>query len=251
MTNTSIELQGVAVQFPIYNAYGRSLKRSLVHMTTGGRIGLSANDRVVVKALSNINLKLEHGDRLGLLGHNGAGKTTLLRVLGGAYAPTEGRITRIGRTSSLFDLMLGMDPESTGRENILIRGRMLGLNKAEIAARAPGIAEFCELGDYLDMPMRTYSAGMTVRLAFAISTSINPEILLMDEWLSAGDASFIEKAESRMKHLVGQTGILVLASHSLDLLRNICNKGLLLEHGEIKFFGEINEAIDTYLHPKQ
>lgn len=247
MNDTCIELNDVSVEFPIYNAYGRSLKRSLVHITTGGRIGLSSMDRVVVKALSGISFRLNHGDRLGLLGHNGAGKTTLLRVLGGAYEPTGGTIKRVGKTASLFDLMLGMDPESTGRENILIRGRMMGLTKAQIAARSEAIEEFSDLGDYLDLPMRTYSSGMTVRLAFAISTAIEPEILLMDEWLSAGDASFIDKAETRMDSLVGSTGILVLASHSHTLLKQVCNKGLLMEHGEIKFIGNIDDAIERYL----
>ncbi len=237
MGNASIDLQNLSVHFPIYNARGRSLKRSLVHRTTGGRLGLTQHDHVVVKALSDINLHLEHGDRLGLVGHNGAGKSTLLRVLGGAYEPTEGNMVRVGRTTGLFDMMLGMDPESTGRENISIRGRMMGFSKAQIDERAPSIEAFCELGDYLDMPLRTYSSGMAVRLAFAVSTSINPDILLMDEWLSAGDAAFIEKAEDRMRNLVGKTGILVLASHSHDLQRRTCNKGLVLEHGEIKFLG--------------
>ena len=249
MNDTLIDLQDVSVQFPVYNAYGRSLKRSLVHMSTGGRIGLSTTDRVVVKALSGITLRLEHGDRLGLIGHNGAGKTTLLRVLGGAYEPTGGKITRIGKTAALFDLMLGMDPESTGRENIFIRGRMLGMSNAEIEAGSAAIEEFTELGDYLDMPIRTYSSGMTVRLAFAVSTAINPEILLMDEWLSAGDSAFMEKAEHRMKSLVGQTGILVLASHSSGLLKSVCNKGLVMEHGEMKFLGSIDEAIARYAQP--
>jgi lipopolysaccharide transport system ATP-binding protein len=152
----------------------------------------------------------------------------------------------VGKTASLFDLMLGMDPEPCGRENIFIKGRMMGLPKAEIANRAASIEGFSELGDYLDMPLRTCSPGMTVRLAFAASAAIGPEILIMDEWLSVGDAAFIEKAEGRMKNLVGKTGVLVLTSHSIELLKHACNKGLVMEHGEMNFLGSNDEAVERY-----
>jgi ABC-2 type transport system ATP-binding protein/lipopolysaccharide transport system ATP-binding protein len=246
MVEASLCLDNVSVDFPIYNAHGRSLKRSLLHFTTGGRIGLSAKDKVVVKALSDISVRLAHGDRVGLVGHNGAGKTTLMRVLAGVYEPTTGSITRSGRVGALFDLMLGMDAEATGDENITIRAMLMGLSQQEIDARRSEIADFTELGNYLDVPIRTYSSGMLLRLAFAISTSIDPDILLMDEWMAAGDASFLRKAEARLQKLIGETGILVLASHSTELLQKICNKGILMKQGKILEFGPIDQVIATY-----
>jgi ABC-type polysaccharide/polyol phosphate transport system ATPase subunit len=246
MIEASLCLENVSVDFPIYNAHGRSLKRSVLHLTTGGRIGLSARDKVVVQALSNISVRLAHGDRVGLIGHNGAGKTTLMRVLAGVYEPTSGSISRAGRVSALFDLMLGMDSEATGHENITIRAMLMGLSPREIEKRRGEIAEFTELGNYLDVPIRTYSSGMLLRLAFSISTSIDPDILLMDEWMAAGDASFLRKAEDRLRKLIGETGILVLASHSTELLQAICNKGILMKQGKIVEFGEIDDVLQTY-----
>jgi lipopolysaccharide transport system ATP-binding protein len=246
MSEVFIELNNVSVEFPVYNAHGRSLKRSLVSMTTGGHIGLGKNDRIVVKALDNITLNIEHGDRLALIGHNGAGKTTMLRVLAGVYEPTGGYITSNGRIAALSDIMLGIDVESTGHENISIRGRLLGLNQKEIERRRPEIAEFSELGEYLDMPVRTYSSGMVLRLAFAVSTSVVPDILLLDEWIGAGDATFINKAEERLHRLVGETGILVLATHSLSLAKRVCNRAIWMEHGSIRAEGPIDDVIMAY-----
>jgi lipopolysaccharide transport system ATP-binding protein len=244
---TSLKLENVSLEFPVYNARGRSLKRSLVHLTTGGRIGLGGNDVIVVKALSDLSVDVAHGDRVALLGHNGAGKTTLLRVLAGAYEPTRGVIHRTGRVAALFDLMLGMDPEATGDENITIRGMLMGLSRQEIIERRSSISDFTGLGDYLQMPVRTYSSGMLLRLGFAISTSIEPEILLMDEWLAAGDANFLGKAQARLEELIGNTGILVLASHSMELIKTICNKALWLEKGTMVQFGAVDEVVEAYM----
>jgi len=246
MSDVFIELTNVTVEFPVYNAHGRSLKRSLVSITTGGKLGLGKNDRVVVQALENINLQIEHGDRVALIGHNGAGKTTLLRVLAGVYEPTGGQIASSGKIAALSDIMLGIDMESTGHENISIRGRLLGLNRKEVELRREEIAEFSGLGEFLDMPVRTYSSGMVLRLAFAVSTSIVPDILLLDEWIGAGDATFLSKAEDRLDRLVGQTGILVLATHSLSLATRVCNKALWLEHGSIMAQGPIDEVVLAY-----
>src|SRR5262245_43159422 len=193
-----ISLDEVSVSFPVYNTNARSLKKSMLAMTTGGRIGTDLDDTLYVKALDSVSLVFEHGDRVGLVGHNGAGKTTLLRVLAGIYEPVGGRFYAEGRIAPMFDPMLGMDMESTGYENIVLRGLFLGLSPAEIEARIDEIAEFAELGQYLAMPVRTYSSGMAMRLAFAVSTCIDPDILLMDEWLSTGDNSFVDKAERRL-----------------------------------------------------
>jgi ABC-2 type transport system ATP-binding protein/lipopolysaccharide transport system ATP-binding protein len=241
-----IKVDQVSVQFPIYDADTRSLKSRLMHLTTGGRIGRDAGNRICVAALTDVTLAFEHGDRVALIGHNGAGKTTLLRVIAGIYEPTSGTVYREGRVAPLFDLALGMDPEATGYENIMLRGRFLGLQAKEIRARMDEIAAFTELGDYLAMPARTYSSGMMLRLAFAVCTSIEPEIMLMDEWIGVGDAAFLDKAKKRLDDFVGRAGILVVASHSTSLLESNCNKGVLMHAGKIEAFGSIDEVLRTY-----
>jgi ABC-2 type transport system ATP-binding protein/lipopolysaccharide transport system ATP-binding protein len=242
----SIQIDHVSVQFPIYNADTRSLKTRLMHMTTGGHIGRDTGNRVCVEALTDVTLTFEHGDRIALIGHNGAGKTTLLRVLAGIYEPVRGAVYRDGRVVPLFDMSLGMNPEATGFENITLRGRFLGLETKQIRARMDEIAEFTELGDYLAMPVRTYSTGMMLRLAFAICTSIEPDIMLMDEWIGVGDAGFLAKASQRLNDFVGRAGILVLASHSTALLEANCNKGVLMHAGKVEAFGPIGDVLGAY-----
>jgi len=241
-----LQVDNVSVQFPIYNANARSLKTRLMHLTTGGRIGRDAGNRVCVEALSEVTLSFEHGDRIALVGHNGAGKTTLLRVLSGIYEPTRGAVYCEGRVVSLFDMSLGMNLEATGIENIVLRGRFLGLSANNIRERLTDIAAFTELGDYLAMPVRTYSTGMVVRLAFAVCTSIEPEIMLMDEWIGAGDAAFLEKAKKRFDEFIGRAGILVVASHSTALLETYCNKGVLMHAGRVEAFGPIGDILRVY-----
>jgi ABC-type polysaccharide/polyol phosphate transport system ATPase subunit len=241
----SIELNNVSVSFPIYSAGSRSFKNAMLAATTGGRIGNEAK-HVVVQALDQVSLKFGIGDRVALIGHNGAGKTTLLRVLAGIYEPRTGWIKVEGRVTPMFDINLGIDPESTGYENIILRGLYLGLTKAEIIERRDSVAEFTELGPFLDFPVRTYSAGMHARLAFAMATCINPEILLLDEGIGAGDASFMEKANERLAQFIAKTGILVLASHTDALVRRLCNKAVLMEHGRAVWVGEVNEGLDVY-----
>ncbi|WP_333501007.1 ABC transporter ATP-binding protein [Kluyvera genomosp. 2] len=232
-----IKLDNVSIAFPVYNANARSLKKKMFQIATGGRIASGADGRVVIEALSGLNMSFSDGDRVGLLGHNGAGKSTFLRLLGGIYHPTSGLISVEGKVGSLIDISLGIDPEATGRENVYIRGALLGMTRREIESRFDEIVEFSELGEFIDMPLRTYSTGMHMRLAFTISTIIRPDILLMDEWLSVGDEGFKHKAEERMKSLVEATRILVLASHSKDLILSVCNKVIWLEHGKVKLEG--------------
>lgn len=229
-----VEFRNVCVDFPIYNANGRSLKNRLFQVATGGQIGANQQGLVVVRALENLSFTLRDGDRVGLIGHNGAGKTTLLRLLSGVYEPSSGSARIDGEVGSLISISLGIDPEATGRENIYLRGGMLGITKAEINRQIDDIIEFSELGNFVDLPVRTYSSGMHLRLAFAVSTILRPDILLMDEWLSVGDESFKHKAEKRMKELVQATNILVLASHSRNLILHTCNRVLWLEHGRIR-----------------
>jgi len=242
-----IELQDVALEFPIYHARTRSLKNRIIGgMNVGGRIGEDSERRICVKALQGISLAFKQGDRVALLGANGAGKSTLLRVMAGVYEPMLGRVRSEGRIASLFDMGAGLDPESTGYENIFLRGLLLGKNPAEIRARRDAIAAFTELGDYLAMPLRTYSTGMVLRLAFAVSTLVDAEILLMDEWIGAGDAAFIQKAEQRLGELVGGAAIVVLASHSEDIVRRTCNKAVLLRQGMIAHVGNVDEVLQAY-----
>lgn len=230
----SIDFKDVSVDFPIYNASSRSLKKRLIQVATGGQLGADAQGRVVVRALDQVSFALRDGDRVGLLGHNGAGKSTLLRLLTGVYAPTIGTARVDGEIGSLIDISLGIDPEATGRENIFLRGGMLGMSKQEVAGHFDDIVDFSELGDFVNMPLRTYSTGMHMRLAFAVSTIMRPQILLMDEWLSVGDEGFKHKAEARLRELVQTTNILVVATHSRELLMETCNRAIWLEHGCVK-----------------
>ena len=244
-TGISLQLAGVTVDFPVYSADTRSLKSDLLHKGTGGRIG-RAGSILTVRALEDVDLVFERGDRVGLVGANGSGKTTLLRVLAGVYQPVLGWVRRQGRVTSLFDISHGVDPGVTGYENIVVRGMCLGLTPAEIRERIDEIAAFTELGDYLAMPVHTYSTGMMLRLAFGVCTCIEPEILLMDEWVGVGDAAFIEKAERRLDEFVDRTGILVLASHIPVLLERTCTTGVLLDAGRVRAFGPIGEVLREY-----
>jgi ABC-2 type transport system ATP-binding protein len=200
----------------------------------------------VVQALDDVTLHLPHGARVGLVGHNGAGKTTLLRVLAGIYEAVSGQVHVQGHIVPLFDIALGMDPECTGYENIVLRGLFLGIPKADIEARMEGIAAFTELGSFLDLPIRTYSAGMRLRLAFAVSTSIEPEILLLDEGIGTVDAAFLEKANKRLREFTDKAAIIVLASHSEGLVKQMCRTSVLLEHGRVMRVGPTDEVLAYY-----
>jgi lipopolysaccharide transport system ATP-binding protein len=241
-----ILLQGVGVDFPVFNAASLSLKNRVLSAMTGGRIDRQHDGAIVVRGLADINLEIRAGERVGLVGHNGSGKTTLLRVLSGIYFPTQGNVDIRGDCVSLINISLGIDPEATGRENIRLRGAMMGMTPAEVSARLDEIIEFSGLGDFIEMPFRTYSSGMQLRLAFAVSTSIRPQILVMDEWLSTGDEDFRERAEKRMNEVVHATEILVLASHTRELIESTCNRVIWLEHGHIRMDGPVNEVVAAY-----
>ncbi|WP_312472008.1 ABC transporter ATP-binding protein [Brucella sp.] len=241
-----IKLENVSVEFPIYNASNRSLKNRVLNIATGGSVERRDDGLVIIRGLENVSITLRDHDRIGLIGHNGSGKTTLLRVLSGIYAPTQGRAIIQGKCVSLININLGIDPEATGRENIRLRSAMMGIHPKELAQKIEKIEEFSGLGDFLDVPFRTYSSGMQMRLAFATSTAIRPEILIMDEWLSTGDEDFKERANQRMKELVDSTNILVLASHSKPLLEKNCNRIIWLEHGKVKMDGHPQDILPAY-----
>lgn len=242
-----VQLDHVGVDFPLYQGGSRSLKKAILSSSTGGNLARDAYDRVTVRALSDLNFRIERGDRVGVLGTNGAGKTTLLRVLAGIFEPTYGTVSMSGRTAALLNISVGLNPDATGRENILLRGLYMDMHPKEMLCHVDEIVDFAELGDHINMPVRTYSSGMMVRLAFAISTCIPPEILLMDEWLSAGDARFLSKAKSRMADFVNRSSILVLASHSMELLLEWCKTGILLDHGRAVSIGPIGTVVESYL----
>ncbi|WP_447005124.1 galactan export ABC transporter ATP-binding subunit Wzt/RfbE [Saccharothrix isguenensis] len=240
----SIDVWNASVDFPIFDAKSRSLKK-LALGKVGGKIG--SEGRVpIIEALHDINIALRHGDRVGLVGHNGAGKSTLLRLLAGIYEPTRGSSRIVGKVAPVFDLGVGMDPEISGFENIMIRGLFLGMSRKEMEKRVDDIAEFTELGDYLSMPLRTYSTGMRVRLALGVVTSINPEILLLDEGIGAVDAAFLEKARDRLNDLVKRSGILVFASHSDDFLVELCNTAIWMDEGQVKMHGSLRDVVTSY-----
>ena len=216
----------ISVGFPIYSTSNRSFKSSLLYKATGGRIAKDSANRIEVSAFDSLSFELNDGDRLGLIGPNGSGKSTLLRVISGVYMPTKGSITIDGHVSSLIDISLGLDPEATGYENIKMRLVLTGHSLKSTRSHIEDIAEFTELGDFLKLPIRTYSSGMQMRLGFAISTAISSDIILMDEWLSVGDANFQRKAELRLKNHLNKSSILVIASHSIDLINSLCNRKL-------------------------
>jgi lipopolysaccharide transport system ATP-binding protein len=230
---TGIVADNIVVDFPIYGAKSRSLKNTFMRSATGGLLARDSADRVVVRALDHCSFEIHEGDRVGLLGHNGSGKTTLLRVLAGVYEPSVGTVAVSGKVAPMLAIMLGMDMEATGLENIYMRGVVMGMKPREIEPLVGDICEFSELGDYVHMPVRTYSSGMAMRLAFAISTSVPADIILMDEWLSVGDAEFANKAQARLNGLIEQAKILVIASHNENLIRSNCNRVLRLDHGRV------------------
>lgn len=242
----SVSLDNVIIDFPVYGLQ-KSLRKALFSRVVGGTVAHEeSSKRVYVRALNNISITLKDGDRLGLIGHNGAGKTTLLRVFAGIYLPSQGDISIHGRVSTLFNTSPGLDLDDTGYENIYTSGMFFGMTRDEVDAKLPDIEEFSELGEYLSLPVRTYSAGMLTRLGFAVATAIDPEILVLDEGLSAGDARFAERAAKRVEILIERTKVLVFASHSDKLLSQLCNRVIMLNHGNIIADGKPEEVLAEY-----
>jgi lipopolysaccharide transport system ATP-binding protein len=238
-----IAAREVCVDFPVFTNSSRSMKNLVLRATTGGRIARDAGQHSYVRSLDHVSFDIAAGERVALVGHNGSGKTTLLRTLCGVYAPTHGRLTVSGRVVSLLDINLGMDPDGTGFENIMMRGIVMGMTPKQINSRIDDIAEFTDLGEYLAMPIRTYSSGMQMRLAFAVSTSVDADVLLMDEWLAVGDAEFQDKAARRLAVMLDRTPILVIATHSTDLVNKTCTRVIRLEHGRISSDEPVPQAI--------
>ena len=230
---TQICIANLSVEFAIFGASARSLRNRILVQATGGRVMTNAREIVSVRAIDRLNLEIREGERVALSGHNGSGKTTLLRVLCGIYKPRAGSITIEGKVGALLDPTAGMDFESTGIENIYLRGYMLGMSRHQIASKVEEIADFTELGEFLELPVRTYSAGMFTRLAFAVSTAVESDILLIDEGIGAGDANFQHKVQKRIEGLFKRTPIVLLASHAERLVQQFCTRRLTMEHGKL------------------
>ena len=241
-----IEAAGLRVDFPLYHLAARSLKKQLL-ARAAVRVRTDESNRVVVSALRDLDFRIDSGERVALVGRNGAGKTTLLRSLAGIYEPVGGRLTIEGSVGSLIDPAAGLDSDSTGRENIRLRALYRNLDLAAQAKLEEEVAEFAGLGEFLDMPIKGYSAGMSIRLAFAIATAMQPQILLMDEWFMAGDATFMEKAETRLTTLVSGADILVIATHDMAIVRRWCTRAIRLDSGRIVADGPVEQVIEGML----
>ncbi len=237
-----IVAEGLRIEFPLYHLGARNLKKRLL-ATTSRRMRTDSRNRLVISALQNISFSIGSGERVALVGHNGAGKTTLLRVLAGIYEPIAGRLIVEGKIGALIDHTAGLDMLSTGRENIRLRALYLRLGAAESRAFEAAVEAFADLGDFLDVPIHSYSAGMSIRLAFAMATALQPSILLMDEWIAAGDAAFMAKAQARLEALVREAEILVLATHSDSIVRRWCTRVIRLDSGRIVADGSPEEVL--------
>ncbi|MFN9279791.1 MAG: ABC transporter ATP-binding protein [Betaproteobacteria bacterium] len=241
----SIVLDRVSLDFPIFSAKSTSIRHQLIRIGTGGLIGSDGGHRVVT-ALQDISISLSDGARIGLIGHNGSGKSTLMRLIGGIYHPTRGTARVQGRVSTIFELGVGADPDLPGLENILRIGVMMGLRHRKVVEMVPEIAAFTELGEFLDLPVRTYSAGMAMRLYFAMALFSDPEILLIDEVFGAGDAAFQKRALARLEQQIFDAHIFVFATHSADLLRKFCDRCIVMHHGRMVCFDETDRALAEY-----
>lgn len=242
-----IVCKNLCIHMPIYHHGSRSFRTQLIKRMVGGRIGREEGQKqIVVRALDDISFTAGVGDRIGLVGHNGAGKTTLLKTLAGIYYPTSGEVRVLGKVTPFFSINMGINPEMTGHEAIRTGGLMRGMKGHELPELQQSVAEFTELGEFLDLPIRTYSQGMRSRLLFAIATYNVPDVLLVDENIGAGDARFIDKVRARVREFIASAHVMVFASHSDGLLRDFCNKGLLMRKGKLLYFGEIDEALQRY-----
>lgn len=237
-----IELDHVNLEFRVRQFKRLTLKEFVVR----GMFKPSVNPIVNVHALKDVSLRVVEGERLGILGHNGAGKSTLLKVLAGVYPPTRGTRRVVGRISSLFDIALGFEPDSNGWDNIYNRGYLQGETPASIRDKIDSIAEFSELGQFLDLPVRYYSAGMMVRLAFSIATAIEPEVLIVDEVLAVGDLAFQQKAARRIREMMAKARLIVMVSHDLESLMNLSTRCIWMDHGQVRMEGPPTTVVHAY-----
>jgi ABC-2 type transport system ATP-binding protein/lipopolysaccharide transport system ATP-binding protein len=241
-----VHAANVSVSYPVFTAASQSLKTRILSRMTGGRIDVKSARLLEIQAVDHVSFTIKPGDRVALLGHNGSGKSTLLRTIAQIYHPCSGRMQVEGKIAALFDTCFGLDFEANGYENIVLRSLLLNLARDEIDAKIEDIVEFSEIGEFVNMPLRTYSAGMVARLAFAIATSVDADILLIDEGIGVGDAAFMNKADDRLKQFIERSQIVVLASHIEKLVSAICTRGIVMRKGRVAFDGDIDAALDFY-----
>jgi lipopolysaccharide transport system ATP-binding protein len=240
----SIRLDGVTLDYYIYSVRAQSLRNAVFNMAVGGKLYKDQGDITVVRALENISFTLEEGDRLALIGHNGSGKTSLLKVIAGIYLPSRGRADVKGELTSMIALGAGLDLDATGLQNIRKMGAMRLIPAKVIDERMGAIVDFSGLGDFVRLPVKTYSQGMMARLMFACATEFEADVLVLDEWLAAGDADFIATAKERMQSFVDRAKIVVMGTHSFDLAEQVCNKVCVLDGGHIAYFGPTQGWVD-------
>lgn len=248
MTAT-ISLKNISLQFPIFNAHRFSLRNTIVNKL-GGRLSCTPGSVQLVEALKNVNFEAFVGDRIGLIGHNGSGKSTLMRTIAGIYTPTTGTLKVKGNISTLFGTSVASNEEMTGEENLFLGSLIFSRSYKKAKASMEQLKEFTELGDYLNLPMRTYSEGMKVRIGFAVATNFEPDILLIDEIFGAGDKDFAEKSQKKIESLIEKSNTFLFATHSDDLIRRFCNKAILMSHGDLKAFGDVNDVLKLYHQEK-
>ncbi len=239
----SIKINNLSIEYPLFDSTNTSIKSTLINL-----VKRTHQPESVYTAIDNLTLEIENGDRVCLIGSNGAGKSTLLKSIAGILSPSRGEINILGQLSTLLDFATGFEMEMTGYDNIIIRGLLLGMTLEEITSKRDEIAEFADLGDFINQPLKTYSSGMFVRLAFAVATSIRPDVLIIDEIVGAGDASFADKANDRMMGMLEHGNIIIMATHSPELALKICNRGIWLDKGKIKMDGPIDTVLNKYLH---
>ena len=245
---TYMNVNDVDLNYRIYGPAAMSLRAQLLRPALGGEINRNEHDVIRTKALKDVSFSIENGERVGLIGANGAGKSTLLRVLAGVYPPSNGEVQTEGLIRTLFDITQGMDDEATGIENAYIRGLVIGATKAQVEEKLDEIIKFSDLGDYINMPLRTYSSGMRLRLAFAVSTCFGGDIVLMDEVFGVGDQHFYEKAQQRLNNFLGGSGIVIMCGHAPGLIRSMCSRVLWLDHGRLVADGPCDDVLHQYLN---
>lgn len=247
-----VKLENVSLEYDLHLDRTNNIKEFIINFLSGKKYVDKKIEKL--KALNKINYEFHTGDKVGIIGFNGAGKSTLLKVISGVLKPTVGNVTVNGNIQPLIEIGAGFDPELTGRENIYLNSYMLGFTKSQIVEKEKEIIEFADLGKFIDTPIKYYSSGMSVRLAFTIATMIEPEILVFDEMLSAGDAAFISKAKKRVDELLDVAKILIIVSHDISLIESMCNKVIVMKDGQMAFSGDVKQGIQFYfelVHKKQ
>lgn len=246
---STISLKNISLHFPIFNAHKFSLRNTLVNKL-GGQLATGDGSLKIVEALKNVSFEAHVGDRIGLIGHNGSGKSTLMRTIAGIYTPTSGVLKVKGKISTLFGTSIGSNEEMTGDENLFLGALLFGRSYRKAKENMEKLREFTELGDYLNLPLRTYSEGMKVRVGFAVATNFEPDILMIDEIFGAGDKDFAVKSQKRIEDLIEKSNTFLFASHSDDLIKRFCNKAILMSHGELKAFGDVKDVLKAYYQEK-